>query len=517
MTATGIDQRRRAVRAGKGIVVLAATILASATVFIDTAVMTIALPILQHEFNAGLVEMQWITEAYLLTLTALMLTGGALGDQLGRRRIFLIGVVLFAASSLWCGLAGSVGELMAARAAQGVAGALLVPGGLAILTHYFPLEERGRAIGIWSAFTSISVAFAPLLGGWMIDALSWRWIFFINVPLGLVVVALTLAGVPESRDHTHKGSVDWIGALLAAGGLGALVFALIEWARLGPTHWLVVTCLVVGVAMTAGFLRYEARAQAPMLPLGLFRNRTFSGMNLATLMLYGGLSIILFFMPIHLIHVRHYTALEAGGAMLPFIVMLALLSHPAGWIADRYGARLPITVGPIIAGLGFVMLGWPGLSGPYWSTYMPGMMITGLGIALTVTPLTSAVMSAAPPNRAGIASAISNAVSRLAFLLAVAVMGAVALLRFKGALGDELALLLGPEVQKLGAAIIPEGLPDSQRIEAAVDQAALATFRLITACASGLSLAAAVIGWFSFDASDSGKRGRNTSLETLPG
>lgn len=497
--------------------VLAATILASATVFIDTVVMTIALPVLQGEFNADMAEMQWIAEAYLLTLTALMLTGGALGDQLGRRLIFLIGVVLFSAASLWCGLSGGIGGLMAARAAQGIAGALLVPGSLAILTHYFPNEERGRAIGIWSAFASIAVAFAPVLGGWMIDVLSWRWIFFINVPIGFVVVGLTLAGVPESRDESFSGRVDWIGALLATAGLGSLVFALIEWGRLGLTHWLVLTCLGLGVVLTAAFIRFESRTTAPMLPLGLFANRTFCGTNLATMMLYGGLSITLFFMPIHLIHVRDYSAMAAGAAMLPFILMLSLLSHLAGWLADRYGARLLITFGPIIAGLGFAMLGWPGLSGPYWSTYLPGMTITGLGIALTMTPLTTAVMSAAPSERAGIASAINNAVSRLAFLLALAVMGAVAVLRFKTGLGPELTDLLGSEVLKLGAAIVPDTVPDREGVMLAIDEAALVTFRLMMSCACWLALSAGIIGWLTIGPNDHLKRDPNVPIDVMPG
>lgn len=496
---------------------LAATILASATVFIDTVVMTIALPVLQGEFNANLTEMQWVAEAYLLTLTALMLTGGALGDQLGRRLIFLIGVVLFAASSLWCALSGGIGELMAARAAQGIAGALLVPGSLAILTHYFPADKRGRAIGIWSAFASISVAFAPVLGGWMIDVLSWRWIFFINVPICLVVIGLTVVGVPESRDHSFKGRVDWIGALLATAGLGFLVFALIEWARLGLTHWLVLTCLGLGVGLCAAFIRFEAKTAAPMLPLGLFRNRTFSGTNLATMLLYGGLSITLFFMPIHLIHVRDYTAMQAGAAMLPFILMLSLFSHFAGWLADRFGTRLPITFGPIFAGLGFAMLGWPGLTGPYWSTYLPGMLITGIGIALTMTPLTTAVMSSAPDVRAGIASAINNAVSRLAFLLSLAVMGAVAIARFKTGLGPEMTELLGMEVMKLGAAIVPETVPDPEAVKDAIDEAALMTFRLMMSCACWLSLAAGLTGWFTIDPNEHLKRDPNIPVEVLPG
>ncbi len=509
--ARALGSRRR------DLLVLAATILASATVFIDTAVMTIALPVLQEEFDAELAGLQWIAESYLLTLTALMLTGGALGDRFGRRMVFLIGVVLFAATSLWCGLSGDVGQLLAARAGQGVAGALLVPGSLAILTHYFPLSERGRAIGIWSAFTSISVAFAPLLGGWMIDVLSWRWIFFINVPLGLIVVALTLAGVPESRDSSMNGRIDWMGALLATTGLGALVFALIEWGRLGPTHWLVITCLIAGVVLIAAFIRHEAREPVPMLPLGLFANRTFSGTNLATLMLYAGLSIVLFFMPIHLMHVRGYTALEAGAAMLPFIIMLSLISHLAGRLADRYGARLLVTFGPILAGLGFVMLGMPGLEGSYWSTYLPGMVVTGLGVALTVPPLTMAVMSAAPASRAGIASAINNAISRLAFLLAVAVMGAIALLRFEIGLGPEMAELLGDEVLKLGAAGVPAHLPNQADIQAAIDFAALQTFRLMTASACGLALVAGLIAWLTIDPHDHLKRDPERPVEVLPG
>lgn len=517
MTIAQLTSTDRARKSAKPLVVLAATILGSATVFIDTAVMTIALPVVQTEFEADLAELQWITEAYLLTLTALMLTGGALGDQLGRRRIFLIGIVLFAAASLWCGLSRGVGELLIARAGQGIGGALLVPGSLAILTHYFPKGERGRAIGIWSAFTSISVAFAPLLGGWMIDTLSWRWIFFINVPLGVVVVFLAFAGVPESRDESQSGKIDWLGALLATFGLGALVFALIEWGRLGPTHWLVLSSLVLGIVLTAGFFRHEARTSAPMLPLGLFRNRTFWGTNVATLLLYAGLSIVLFFMPIHLMHVRDYTATEAGAAMLPFILMLSFLSHFAGWVADQYGARLPITIGPIIAGTGFLLLGWPGLTGPYWSTYMIGMVVTGLGIALTVTPLTMAVMNAAPANRAGIASAINNAVSRLAFLLAVAVMGAIALTRFKMGLGPELIELLGDEVFKLGAARVPPDFADQSDTALAVDMAALLTFRLMMSCACFFALAAGAIGWLTVSAKSHPPRDPNTPVEVLPG
>lgn len=487
-------------------------------VFIDGTVVNVALPALQSSLNATVVDVQWVVEAYALFLAALLLAGGSLGDHFGRKRIYSIGVVLFALASIWCGLAPNINQLIMARAVQGVGGALLVPGSLAIISASFNEEERGQAIGTWSGFTAITAAIGPVLGGWLIEHVSWRAVFFINVPLALVVLALVYLHVPESRDEESRG-LDWIGALLATISLGAIVYGLIESSRLGFASPVIIAALICGVVTAIIFLIVEARrgqakkaAVPPMLPLQLFRSRNFSGANLLTLFLYTALSGALFFLPLNLIQVQGYTATAAGAALLPFILIMFLLSRWSGGLVKRYGAKLPLVVGPIIVSLGFALFMVPGIGhsgyagGSYWVTFFPAAVVLGFGMALSVAPLTTTVMNAVPQNRAGIASGINNAVSRTAGLLAVAVLGIVMLQAFNSQLDSRLQTLgTTPEVKqildsqrtRLAAVEIPQNVDPALRatLKQAVDESFVAGFRRVMGVAMILSLLSALSAW----------------------
>lgn len=310
--------------------VLAATIIGSSMVFIDSTVVNVALPVLQAELNATAAEVQWIVESYSLFLAALILVGGSLGDRFGRRRIFAYGIIMFALASVWCGLSPNVNQLILARGFQGLGGALLTPGSLAIISASFSGEQRGRAIGTWSGFTGITSALGPVLGGWLVEQASWRWIFFINVPLAVLVLGILFWRVPESRDEEVTNRLDWWGALLATISLGAIVYGLIEASNLGLSHSVVLTALAVGAVTLLAFIFVEANSRAPMMPLSLFRSRTFSGANLLTLLLYAALSGALFFFPFNLIQVQGYSATAAGAAFLPLILIMFLLSRWSG-------------------------------------------------------------------------------------------------------------------------------------------------------------------------------------------
>ena len=493
---------------------LAATILGSSMAFIDGTAVNVALPALQADLGAAVSEVQWVVEAYALFLSALLLVGGSLGDRFGRRRIYLLGVAGFALASVACGFAATIDQLIAARAAQGIAAALLVPGSLALLSASFEENRRGRAIGTWSGFSAITAAVGPLLGGWLIDHVSWRWVFFLNIPLAAAVILISLRYVPESRDGEATGGTDWAGAALATLGLGGVTFGLIESSRLGWSDPRIWGALVAGVIAVAGFLTVEARAASPMMPLSLFRSRTFTGANLLTLWLYAALGGALFFLPFNLIQVHDYSATEAGAALLPFVLFMFFLSRWSGGLVDRYGARLPLVIGPGVAAVGFALFAVLAYRDDYWTGFLPAILVLGFGMAISVAPLTATVMGAVEERHAGIASGINNAVSRSAGLLAVAAMGLMMLGLFGRGLDRDLAgaglplearRAVDGQREKLAALEIPAGLsePARTRIEAAVDEAFLDGYRGVMLTAAWLALLASLsAAWLIRDGRD---------------
>jgi EmrB/QacA subfamily drug resistance transporter len=418
---------------------LVATILGSTVVFLDSTVVNVALPAVSDDLDTGLSGQQWMVEAYMLTMVSLLLVGGSLGDQFGRRRIFVVGLVAFGVTSALCAVAPSSEFLIGARALQGIAGALLVPGSLAIVAASFEGAARGRAVGTWTAWTGIATVFGPAGGGALIDVLSWRAIFWVNLPLIAVTVALTLHAVRESRDPEAFRGVDWLGILLSAAGLGGPVFALIEQPGHGWGDPLVWVPLVAGVACFVLFLLHEARARHPMLDLALFRIRNFAVANLTTLTAYAGLIGGLFFVGLFLQQVAGYSALEAGLATTPISLLLFVLSPRFGRIASGAGPRMPMTVGPIVGGLGLIMLLRVDASPDYLADVLPAVVVFGLGLSATVAPLTATVLDSVEERHVGIASGVNNGVSRVAGLLAIAVLGAVISAHFDASVAGDVA------------------------------------------------------------------------------
>lgn len=399
---------------------LAGAVLGSGVALLDTTLVNVALPALEQSLHTGIAGLQWVIDAYLLFLGALMLVGGALGDRFGRRRVFVIGLSFFGSASAICAAAPTIQWLIAARALQGIGGALLVPGSLSLLRAVIREEDQGRAIGLWSGLSGVSTAVGPLAGGWLIEVVGWRAAFLVNIPLVAVALWALMRSAPESRDAAAPRSIDWPGAVLATTGLGLTAFASIE----RRSQWLG----LVGLVAFVGFVVVERRRPAPMLPMTLFRSPQFSGANAVTLGLYFALSGSIFFLMIELQRVAGFSPLAAGASLLPITVLLFLLSPVAGRAIGRFGHRVFMTAGPIASAVGLAMLTQVGRDASYWSAVFPGVVVLGLGVACTVAPLTEAALTAAPPRHAGVASGFNNAVARVAGLLAVALVpGAVGL------------------------------------------------------------------------------------------
>ncbi|MBV8579059.1 MAG: MFS transporter, partial [Candidatus Eremiobacteraeota bacterium] len=404
--------------------VLIAAILGSAMTFIDGSAVNVALPVIQRELGADAAQMQWVVEAYSLFLSALILTGGSLGDLYGRKRLFLLGIVIFAVSSLGCAFAPNVEVLILARCVQGIGAALAMPESLALISATFEGEARGKAIGSWSGFAAIFGAVGPVLGGFLAQHASWRWVFLINAPIAVAVIVIAWRGVPESRDPDMPQQLDVPGAILATLGLGAFTFGLIR-AQGGHPGFLGTIALILGVVVLALFVAVERRSRAPMMPLDLFRSRTFAVANLYTLFLYAALGGSMYFLPYLLVDVQQYTPTAAGAAMLPFILLMFVLSRWSGGLMGRIGARIPMVVGALLAGAGFAAFALPGIGGSYWTTYFPAALLLGLGASFFVAPLTTIVFDSVDTVKAGVASGVNNAVARTAGLLAIAGLGII--------------------------------------------------------------------------------------------
>jgi EmrB/QacA subfamily drug resistance transporter len=488
---------------------LAATVLGSCMAFIDGSVVNIAIPVLQKSFGATVSDTQWIVDAYAIVLASLMLAGGAIGDHVGRRRVFGAGVALFAAASAWCGAAATPHQLIAARTVQGLGAAMLVPGSLAIISAVFPPEERGRAIGTWSALTSLAVVAGPLLGGWLVQTISWRAVFYINVPIAAATLLIVWRAMPpdaaESPAHDaplsqpptpnpQPLSIDWLGTLLVTFALAAIAFSFIEAPARTLRDPLVTVAGIGGVAALIAFVILERRIANPIMPLSLFRSRAFTAANALTFLLYGAMGAVTFLLPFDLIQVQGYSPARAGAAFLPFVLTMSILSRWTGALADRIGPRIPLTVGPLVAAAGIAML-----SVPY---VVAGVFTMGLGMAITVAPLTTTVMTSVDDERhTGAASGINNTVARAAGLLAIALFGAMSVSIFTRALDARIA---DPHVRatmhaqrlRLAAAAPPSTMPVAERraIEAAVRDSFAHAFRIAMLSAAALAALSALGG-----------------------
>jgi len=479
--------------------VLVACILGSGVALVDGTVVNVALPTIQRSLGGGLAAQQWMVNAYLLTLGSLILIGGSLGDLFGERRVFAIGVGAFGVTSALCALAPTVGVLIAARALQGVAGALLTPSALAVIIATFHEQERGRAIGSWTAWSGIATVIGPLGGGALLNVASWRWIFLINIPLVALCLALILISVPRRPPGGSRPPIDWLGAALAAFGLGGPVFAFIEQPRLGWSSPAVVGPLIAGVALLVAFVVRERRARAPMLPLELFARRNFTVGNVETLAMYSGLAILLFFLVLFLQQVAGYTPLQSGLATLPITAVMLLFSRRFGALADRHGPRLFMGAGPVVAAAGMLLLLRVDARADYAGQILPALLVFSVGLAMTVAPLTAAVLADVPEDHAGIGSAINNAIARVAGLLGTSALGAVVAAQFAAGIHQRLpaSSLDAPGRQAVTTATrlslgrpavsnLPSG--ERRRIDAAAVSASVHTFRV------GMGVAASLVG-----------------------
>jgi len=502
---------------------LAAVVLGSCMAFIDGTVVNVALPAIQKEFHASLSAMQWVVNSYTLMLGAFILIGGSLGDHLGRKKIFLAGVILFSGASLLCGIAPTETILIVARIIQGLGGAMLIPGSLAIITAAFDEKSRGQAIGVWASGSAISTAIGPLLGGWLVDHVSWRAAFFINIPIGVLTIFLSIAGVPESKDpHAsgtpplHRGGgpaspragegvhpMDWLSACLIALGLGGISYALIQAPEGGWTKPDILIALALGVAFLIAFVVRQFRAKEPMTPPELFKSKTFAGVNAMTLLLYGALAGSLFFLPFDLIQVRGYSAAAAGASFLPFTVLMGGFSRWAGGLVAKFGSKLPLIVGPAIVAVGFILLAFAAKQGSYWTTVFPGIFVMGAGMTITVAPLTATVMGSIPQEKSGVGSGVNNAISRIAGLLATAALGLVMVGAYTRSL-ERTQPDLAKNANQLLAAPYPTNATDQDKAQLRTKRIAAFEdgFRIVMLLAAALAATSAGIAALTVEGKD---------------
>jgi EmrB/QacA subfamily drug resistance transporter len=484
--------------------VIAAASLGSGMAFLDSTILNVALPAVQADLGASVREVQWTYGAYALVLSALLLVGGTLGDRFGRRRAFVLGAAIFATASAWCALAPGPAQLIAARAVQGVGGALLVPASLAIVGASFEGRLKAQAIGIWGALSAIAMAVGPVLGGWLVEEVSWRAAFLINPVLAAVAIPIALWHVPESRDP-EAHNLDLGGAVLAMTGLAGLVYGLIESSVWGLGAPRVLAALVLGSIALAAFVSVERHAKDPMVPPSLFRSRNFDGANLVTLLFYMALTGSLYFLPFLMMQVHGYSAFVAGSVFLPFVAMAFLIGRLSGGISARFGTKIPLVVASLALLAGLLLFAVPGVEhGSYWTSFFPAMVVQGVGMALAITPLTTVALGSVDREHSGLASGVNNAVARVAGLLAVALLGVFVYGVFSMSLDARLdSMELSGDVRRemeaakthLGAAEAPKGVEagTEAHIERAIDESFVAGFRAVMLVSAGLALASALV------------------------
>lgn len=501
--------------------VLVATVLGSSLAFMMASIINVALPAIQETYRATVTQMQWVASAYTVLLAALTLTGGAVGDRFGRRRVFEAGVTALALASVGGALAPNAAWLIAARAAQGLSAAFLVPNSLALLSGAFPRAERGAAIGTWSAATSLVGAVSPMLGGWFVDAGSWRVAFATIVPVALVTLAVTERRVPDPPVMRRAPPIDWLGACLAILGLFGVVFGIIA----GVSNATAAVALIVGIVALVAFVVHERRTSIPMIPPALFASRAFVGVNLLTLLLYLAVTGAFFVLPFNLVQVQHYSSTATGAAFLPFALLVGILSPRVGMLADRIGARPLLVAGPFITAVGLASFALPGIGGPYWATFLAPMLLTGFGMALTVAPLTTSVLVSVEPSEAGIASGVNNTVARLGTVLAVAVIGVVTVALYGRALdrglahagvSDEVARAVVSERRSWADVTVPESVAPAERaaLVGVVHAAFLTSFRGSVLLCAGLALLGAALAAATIAPVDATARGPDETLST---
>ncbi|MEM9927384.1 MAG: MFS transporter [Cyanobacteria bacterium P01_D01_bin.50] len=489
--------------------VLVVTILGSSMVMIDGTAVNIALPVLQQAFDATAAQVQWVVESYALFLAALILVGASLGDRFGRRLIYAYGITLFALASGWCGLSPNINQLIVARAFQGIGAALFIPGSLAMIGAYFELRQRRKAIIIWSYFTAITSAIGIFLGAWLIENLSWRWIFLINLPFSIVILLILFRSVPETYEREFI-RIDYWGTILATLSLGAFVFGLIESSHFGIFHPLVIACVAFGILFLGAFIFLEANIYGPIIPLSLFKSRIFSGVNLLTLLLYSAFGGAFYFIPFNLIQIQGYSPTIAGAAFLPFILVILFMSNYSDNFVTHYGIKLPLMVGSLIVAIGFMLFTIPGIDGSYWITFFPATIVLSLGISISLAPLTKTVIGGVRQRQAGTALQINNAISRLAELLAIAFFNIFVFNAFNYSLDRRLAgLKLPSQVQQvlaeqrinLAAAKIPDNIsePLKNELEKAIALSYVESFRLIMFIAAVLAVASIIVTLFTIE------------------